>query len=142
MPKSQIIKVKIRFLRYNTNTMVHFDEEEQQKRLRELRGDEEESLVAMLAQDKYATDYVDLSSQPIDNDAIRLLPEKQARELGVGPYKLIGKKVLVAVLSPTADGALEAKRIIEGNGFSVTFVMASHKSIEKVSRCAMRCCCR
>jgi type IV pilus assembly protein PilB len=112
--------------------MVHFDEEEQQKRLRELRGDEEESLVAMLAQDKYGTDYADLSSQPIDNDAIRLLPEKQARELGVGPYKLIGKKVLVAVLSPTADGALEAKRIIEGNGFSVTFVMASHKSIEKV----------
>lgn len=112
--------------------MVHFDEEEQQKHLHELRDDEEESLVAMLAQDKYGTDYIDLSSQSIDNDAIRLLSEEQARSLGVGPYKLIGKKVLVAVLSPTADGALEAKRILEGNGFTVTFVMASHRSITKV----------
>lgn len=117
---------------YTVDTMVHFDEEEQQKRLQELRSDEEESLVAMLAQDKYSTDYIDLSSQAIDNDAIRLLTEAQAREFGVGPYKLIGKKVLLAVLSPTADGALEAKRILEGNGFAVTFVMASHKSITKV----------
>ena len=53
--------------------MVRFDEEEQQKRLHELRDDEEESLMAMLAQDKYGTDYIDLSSQSIDNDAIRLL---------------------------------------------------------------------
>ncbi len=112
--------------------MVHFDEEEQQKRLHELRTDEEESLVAMLAQDKYSTDYVDLSSQAIDNDAIRLLSEKEARALGVGPYKLIGKKVFVAVLSPVADGAVEAKRLLEEKGFDVMFVMASHKSIEKV----------
>jgi type IV pilus assembly protein PilB len=112
--------------------MVHFDEEEQQKRLHELRDGEEEGLVAMLAQDKYGSDYVDLSSQPIDNDAIRLLSEAEARSLSVGPYKLIGKKVFVAVLSPTADGAVEAKKILEGKGFTVTFVMASHKSLEKV----------
>jgi type IV pilus assembly protein PilB len=112
--------------------MVQFDEEEQQKRLGELRSGEEEELVAMLARDKYGVDYIDLSSQPIDNDAIRLLTEEQARTFGVGPYKLIGKKVLVAVLSPTADGALEAQKVLEGTGFAVTFVMASHKSIEKV----------
>lgn len=112
--------------------MVHFDEEEQKKRLGELRSGEEEGLVAMLARDKYGVDYVDLSSLPVDNDAIRLLSEDQARTLGVGPFKLIGKKVSLAVLSPTADGALTAKKILEGNGFEVIFVMASHKSIEKV----------
>lgn len=112
--------------------MVHFDEEEQQKRLHELRDDEEESLVAMLAQNKYNADYVDLSSSPVDNDAIRLLSEAEARSFGVGPYKLIGKKVFVAVLSPAADGALQAKKVLEAKGFDVTFVMASHKSIEKV----------
>ncbi len=112
--------------------MVQFDEEEQQKRLGELRSGEEEELVAMLARDKYGVDYIDLSSHPIDNDAIRLLTEEQARTFGVGPYKLIGKKVLVAVLSPAADGAIEAQKVLEGTGFAVTFVMASHKSIEKV----------
>jgi type IV pilus assembly protein PilB len=112
--------------------MVHFEEEDQQKRLKELRTDEEESLVAMLAQDKYGIDYIDLSSQSIDNDAIRLLTEDQAKTFGVGPYKLIGKKVLLAVLSPTADGAQSALKVLEDTGFAVTFVMASHKSIEKV----------
>lgn len=112
--------------------MVHFNEDEQQKRLRELRDGEEENLVAMLAQDKYDLDYIDLSSQPIDNDAIRLLSEKEARDFGVGPYKLIGKKLFLAVLSPLAEGAIKAKEVLEAKGFLVTMVMASHKSIEKV----------
>ena len=112
--------------------MVRFNEDEQQKRLHELRDGEEENLVAMLAQDKYDLDYIDLSSQPIDNDAIRLLSENEARTFGVGPYKLIGKKLFLAVLSPLAEGAVKAKEVLEAKGFVVTMVMASHKSIEKV----------
>lgn len=112
--------------------MVRFNEDEQQKRLHELRDGEEENLVAMLAQDKYGLDYIDLSSQPIDNDAIRLLSENEARTFGVGPYKLIGKKLFLAVLSPLAEGAVKAKEVLEAKGFVVTMVMASHKSIEKV----------
>lgn len=112
--------------------MVHFDEEEQQKRLSELRDGEEESLIAGLAQSSYGINYVDLSAQAIDNDAIRLLTEDEARSLDVGPYKLIGKKLLLAVRSPVAVGALKAKEMLEAKGFVVTFVMASHKSIQKV----------
>ncbi|MEK7228106.1 MAG: GspE/PulE family protein [Patescibacteria group bacterium] len=112
--------------------MVHFDEEEQKKRLGELRGDEEETLVTMLAQDKYGVPSIDLSTQPIDNDAIRLLTEEEARRFDVGPYKLIGKKLFLAVRSPVAKGAMEAKALLEGRSFVVTLVMASEKSIEKV----------
>lgn len=112
--------------------MVHFDEEEQQKRLSELRDGEEESLIAMLAQSTYGINYVDLSAQAIDNDAIRLLTENEARTFDVGPYKLIGKKLLLAVRSPVAVGAIKAKEVLEAKGFTVTFVMASHKSIQKV----------
>ncbi len=112
--------------------MVRFDEDEQQKRLHELRDGEEESLVAMLAQDQYGVSYIDLSAQAVDNDAIRLLTEAEARALDVGPYKLVGKKLFLAVRSPVAGGALKAKEILEAKGFEVTFVMASHKSIEKV----------
>jgi len=112
--------------------MVHFDEEEQQKRYDQLRGDEEEGLVAMLAQDRYGISSVDLKGLPIDNDAIRLLEEKDARSLDVAPYKLVGKKVFLAVRSPVADGALTAKHLLEAKGYEVEMVMASEASMKKV----------
>ena len=112
--------------------MVHFDEEQQQKRYNELRTEEEESLVVMLARDRYGITSVDLSSLPIDNDAIRLLSESDARALDVGPFKLIGKKVSLAVRSPLAPGALKAKAMLEAAGYTVEFVMASERSIKKV----------
>lgn len=112
--------------------MVHFDEEEQQKRFSQLRGDEEEGLVAMLAQSRYGISSVNLAGLPIDNDAIRLLEEKDARALDVAPYKLIGKKVFLAVRSPIADGAQKAKTILEAKGFEVEMVMASEASMKKV----------
>jgi len=112
--------------------MVKFDEDKQNKRIDNLRKAEEEDLVAMLAESKYGVGYVNLASMAIDNDAIRLFPETEARELGVGPYKLIGKKVGLAVRSPEAPGAIKAKELLETKGFEVTFAMASRASIEKV----------
>jgi hypothetical protein len=98
--------------------MVHFDEEEQQKRYDQLRGEEEEGLVAMLATSRYGVPSVDLKALPIDNDAIRLLEEKDARALDVAPYKLVGKRVSLAVRSPIADGALRAKDMLEERGMT------------------------
>ncbi len=112
--------------------MVQFDESDQIKRINNLREAEEEDVVSMLAEQKYGLTYVNLLSQPIDNDAIRLLTEEQARTFDVGPYKLIDKKLYLAVRSPNANGAIEAKKFLEGSGYEVVMVMASEKSIEKV----------
>ncbi len=112
--------------------MVQFDESDQIKRINNLRESEEEDVVAMLAQQQYGIPSVNLLSQSIDNDAIRLLTEEQARSFDVGPYKLIDKKLFLAVRSPLATGALAAKELIEKNGYDVEMVMASEKSIEKV----------
>jgi type IV pilus assembly protein PilB len=112
--------------------MVTFDEDNQQKRIKTLRTQEEEELVQLLAETKYGIPYVNLVSQPIDNDAIRLFPEAEAKSLEVGPYKLVGKKVTVAVRSPVADGAVKAKEVLEQKGYEVSFAMASRASIEKV----------
>lgn len=112
--------------------MVHFDEEEQQKRYDQLRSEEEEGLVAMLAQSRYGIPSIDLKGLPIDNDAIRLLEERDARALDVAPYKLVGKKVSLAVRSPIADGALKAKEMLEAKGYDVELVMASEGSLKKV----------
>lgn len=112
--------------------MVHFDEDQQIKRIKELRENEEEDLIALLARDRYDIASIDLTSQPIDNDAIRTLTEEEARVFDVGPYKLIGKKLLLAVRSPESHTALKAKTILEARGYIVTFVMASERSIQKV----------
>lgn len=112
--------------------MVQFDESDEIKRMTNLREQEEEDVVSMLAEQQYNLGYVNLLAQAIDNDAIRLLTEEQARHFDVGPYKLIDKKVYMAVRSPNAPGAIEAKKFIEGNGYEVVMVMASEKSIEKV----------
>ncbi|HTH93114.1 MAG TPA: GspE/PulE family protein [Candidatus Paceibacterota bacterium] len=112
--------------------MVQFDEDDQIKRITNLRQQEEEDVVSMLAEQQYQMPYVNLMSQAIDNDAIRLLTEEQARAFDVGPYKLVDKKIYLAVRSPNAPNAQKAKEFIEGNGYEVVMVMASEKSIQKV----------
>lgn len=112
--------------------MVTFDEDRQKKRIDNLRKGEEEDLVELLARTKYNVPYVNLASLAIDNDAIRLFPEADARSLEIGPYKLIGKKVTIAVRSPLAEGAVKAKEVLETKGYEVSFSMASRASIEKV----------
>ncbi len=112
--------------------MVHFDENDQNKRLKDLRESEEEDVLAMLAQQKYGVSYADLMSLPIDNDAIRLLTEEQARSFNVAPFKLIGKKVSLGMHSPTADGAIQATQTLQAAGYEVVPVMVSQKSLEKV----------
>ena len=119
-------------LSYNKKIMIQFDEDNQSKRINDLRNSEEEDLVSILAENKYKVSYVNLFSASIDNDAIRLLTEDTAKSLDVGPYKLVGKKVFLAVRSPISDGAIKAKKIIEVDGYTVELVMASEKSIQKV----------
>lgn len=112
--------------------MIQFDENDQIKRINNLREDEEEQAVATLARDQYGLLYTNLLAQAIDNDAIRLLTEEQAKKFDVGPYKLIDKKLYLAVRSPNASGAIEAKDFLEKQGYEVVMVMTSERSIEKV----------
>ena len=49
---------------------TQFDEEKQNKQLDELRKQEEEELVATLAESKYGLPYIDLYRLGIDNEAL------------------------------------------------------------------------
>ena len=67
--------------------MVQFtDEKKRDERVLELRKKEEEQLAEMLS-GKYGVEYVDLSSKSIDTDALRLIPEKDARETEVAAFR-------------------------------------------------------
>ena len=59
--------------------MATFDEEKQNKQLDELHKQDEEQLVAVLAESKYKLPYIDLARLGTDNEALRAISEKDAR---------------------------------------------------------------
>ena len=79
--------------------MVTFNEEKQEKKLKELREREEENLAQILSE-KYGISYNDLSRVSINTDALRIIPESKAREIGAAAFHKVGKKLSVAVRSP------------------------------------------
>jgi len=109
-----------------------FDEEKQNKQLDDLHKQEEEELVATLAESKYKLPYIDLSRLGIDNEALRAISEQDARELKVAPFKLFGKNIFVGVRSPSDDLLAKLKDQIERENLIPTFYMVSLASLEKV----------
>ncbi|MEK7175290.1 MAG: hypothetical protein AAB693_00590, partial [Patescibacteria group bacterium] len=64
---------------------ITFDEEKQNKQLEELKLQEEEELVEILAGAKYDLPYINLYRLGIDNESLRKISEKDARELKIAP---------------------------------------------------------
>ncbi|MFN4181385.1 MAG: GspE/PulE family protein [Candidatus Paceibacteria bacterium] len=112
--------------------MPDFDEEKQNKQLEELKRVEEEQLVAMLAETKYNLPYVDLYRLGIDNEALRAISEKDARDLKIGPFKLVGKNIYVALRAPTEELKARVREEVARHGLTPIFYMTSIGSIEKV----------
>jgi len=112
--------------------MTDFDEEKQKKQLDDARREGEEQLVQMLAESKYGIPYVDLSRIGIDNESLRVISEKDAHDWKVGPFKLTGKNIYFALLSPTEDLISKLKEEMQRKNLVPTFYMVSHKSLEKV----------
>ncbi len=110
---------------------VSFDEDKQDKKLDEFRKREQEDLAQILAA-RYGLEYADLAPVPINMDAIRVVPEKEAREAKVAPFSLVGKRIKVAVLSPNNEKTVMAIKKMEQDGYEVTLVIASEYSLEKV----------
>jgi type IV pilus assembly protein PilB len=112
--------------------MALFDEEKQNKQLDEIHKQEEEQLVATLAESKYNMPYIDLSRLGIDNEALRAISQKDSREMNVGPFKLFGKNIFIAVRSPSDDLLKTLKDDMERKNLTPTFYMASSASINKI----------
>ena len=112
--------------------MATFDEDKQNKQLADLHKLEEEQLVSTLAESKYGLPYIDLYRSVIDNEALRAIPEKDAREMKVAPFKLSGKNIFIAVRSPSPDILGKLKDAMENKNLVPTFYMVSLASLNKV----------
>ena len=83
--------------------MSDFDDEKQNKQLDEIHKQEEEELVAILAESKYNLPYIDLNRLGIDNESLRAISEKDAKDMRVGPFRLSGKKIFIAIRTPNEE---------------------------------------
>ncbi len=109
-----------------------FDEEKKKRQLDDLHKQEEEQLVATLAESKYHLPYVDLYRLGIDNEALRAISHEEAIQMKVAPFKLFGKNIFIAVRSPSEDLLKTLKDSMERQDLNPTFYMASDASINKV----------
>ena len=110
---------------------IQFDEDKQKKNLNDLRRQEEEDLIQAIAQDKYGSPPINLMGMIIDNDALRSVSEKDAREMEIAPFKLVGKNLHIAVRSPQPDKLKTLTDYFNQREFTPHFYMSSMASLEK-----------
>ncbi len=109
---------------------IVFDDDKQNKQVRELYKKEEEELAQMLSE-KYGILYTDLFATPISSDGLGLIPEEKARSAKCAIFSMTGKKIDIAVLSPTNQNTIEVIEELKKRGYEVTLYLVSTASLEK-----------
>ena len=116
---------------YLDKIMVIFDEEKQNKRVDELRKQEEEGLAQAMSS-KYGVPYADLTVTPLDIDSLRILNEVESREANVAVFNEVNKIVSVGALAPQNPKTVEAIEKIKAKGYTPEVYMVSETSLKKV----------
>ena len=112
--------------------MVHFDETQQNQKIKLLHKQEEERLIQTLSQ-KYNIPYIHITSPIIDIEALSFLEEEIARDARVAVFGKGPKKQLkVAVFSPHNEKTGALLQTLQQKGFTVTTYMASKESLNAV----------
>lgn len=110
--------------------MVRFDETKQEENLRILRAKEEEDLAKILSE-KYGVEYVDLTKQPVEAEALRMIEEDVAREASTVTFAVSGKRLGVATTSPNDPATASIIKTLQKRGYHVIVYMASKSGIKK-----------
>ncbi len=110
---------------------VEFNEDKQNKRIDDLRKQEEENLAQILST-KYGVPYLDLTTTPINIDALRVISEIETREAQIAVFNEINKVLSIGALSPHNPKTVEALHKLTEKGYKIQLYMVSHISLNKV----------
>jgi len=116
--------------RYHVAMHPEFDTDAQDEKLHALRQREEEDLARILSE-RYGFTYTDLTVMPINVDALRIIPEAEAKEAEAVAFDKNGIHVSLALRNPqnTALPALEKR--LEGQGLTLVKFLVSQKSLDR-----------
>ena len=109
----------------------HFDTEHEDTELARVREREEED-VAQILSDKYEMSYINLSLKEIDNDALRIIPEEQARLADAAAFAKTAKTLSLAIHNPNNPALPTLIEDLTARGFLLQKFLVSKKSLEKV----------
>jgi type II secretory ATPase GspE/PulE/Tfp pilus assembly ATPase PilB-like protein len=109
--------------------MLEFSDEGE-KRIEFLRKREEEELAQMLSK-KYGVEYVDLSLVAVNSDALRVIPEAEAKAAEAAAFGKVNKRLSVAVRAPEADKVKALAKHLEEQGYEVVLFMCSQESLKR-----------
>lgn len=110
--------------------MAIFHDEEQNKKLAEIRSDQEESAIKELSE-SFGVGYADLSGIGINADALVLISEEVARRDCIACFAMVGKRISLATQSPMADATIDRINELEQKNYEVRVYMVSMRSLEK-----------
>lgn len=95
-----------------------------------LRRQEEEELAQILSQ-RHGIRYADLSGVRINTNALRIIPEENARKAKIAAFDMLNKKINLAVQSPIKIETQNEIKDLENRGYLVEIFMASTQSLER-----------
>ena len=107
-----------------------FNTDKETAKLAEIREREEED-VAHILSDKYGMGYIDLSLKEIDNDAIRTIPEVEARAAETVAFARTAKNLSIAIHNPSNTAFIKLREELVTRGFILHEFLVSEKSLNK-----------
>ena len=97
-------------------------------KLAELKRREEEELASILSE-KYGIEYRDLTRVSINTDALRIIPEAEARAAEAAAFDLTGMRLSLAVKSPNHPKLSGVLENLKEKGYEVQEFLVSHESL-------------
>ena len=96
--------------------------------LAKIRRNAEEKAAEKTAQQAKLS-YLNLSTSPVQVDALKLVSEKEARRLQVAPFQLKAKELALAVVDPTASAVSDLVKKLQADGYQVKLFAVSASSL-------------
>ncbi len=107
-----------------------FDTTKGDAKLAEIREREEEDLARILSE-KHGMQYADLSLVQIDAEALRTIPEDEARSAETVAFAKNAHELSLALHNPNNPAFSHLQQKLEERGFTCTLFLVSKKSLEK-----------
>lgn len=110
--------------------MALLNDEKNKEQIETMRKGEAEDLAKLLAQ-KYNLPYLDLSRMTIDIDALKILPEEEARAGKLAVFQKTGQKLQTAIESPNPETTQRVLRNLQEKGYKINIFMVSEESLSR-----------
>ena len=107
-----------------------FDTKKEEAKLTEVREREEEDLARILSE-KYDIAYANLSLSQIDTEALRVIPEEDARAAEAVAFAKTAKMLSLAIRNPKNPAVTKLKEELAAREYKVKEFLVSRKSLER-----------